>query len=296
MTPREGWFERDGVRLHYLEWPGETGRAIFALHGLSSNARFWSRVASHLDGRRLIALDQRSHGRSDRMRDGDGLAAFVADARHAIAELGLARPVLAGHSWGASIALELAARHPETVSALGFIDGPAWPLSDSMTWAEFAARSQSTLPRHSDLAAAIDAVEAEPFADRPIGRLSGGEQQRLLLAQALAGGPRILLLDEPLASLDVRNQVAIAHLVDRVVRERGVATLMVTHDVNPILGVIDQVVYIAQGRVVAGTPSEVVTTATLSAVYGAQVEVLRDSHGHVFVVGLDQEAAHPHEQ
>ena len=146
------------------------------------------------------------------------------------------------------------------------------------------------------LAAAIDAVEAEPFADRPIGRLSGGEQQRLLLAQALAGGPRILLLDEPLASLDVRNQVAIAHLVDRVVRERGVATLMVTHDVNPILGVIDQVVYIAQGRVVAGTPSEVVTTATLSAVYGAQVEVLRDSHGHVFVVGLDQEAAHPHEQ
>ena len=146
------------------------------------------------------------------------------------------------------------------------------------------------------LAAAIDAVEAEPFADRPIWRLSGGEQQRLLLAQALAGDPQILLLDEPLASLDVRNQVAMAHLVDRVVRERGVATLMVTHDVNPILGVIDQVVYIAQGRVVAGTPSEVVTTATLSAVYGAQVEVLRDSHGHVFVVGLDQEAAHPHEQ
>jgi len=145
------------------------------------------------------------------------------------------------------------------------------------------------------LAAAIDAVEAEPFADRPIGRLSGGEQQRLLLAQALAGDPRILLLDEPLASLDVRNQVAMADLVDRVVRDRNVATLMVTHDVNPILGVIDQVVYIAQGRVVAGTPAEVVNTATLSAVYGAQVEVLRDSHGHVFVVGLDQEAAHPHE-
>jgi zinc/manganese transport system ATP-binding protein len=146
------------------------------------------------------------------------------------------------------------------------------------------------------LAGAIAAVEAESFADRPIGRLSGGEQQRLLLAQALAGDPRLLLLDEPLASLDVRNQVAMAHLVDRLVRERGVATLMVTHDVNPILGVVDQVIYIAQGRVVAGRPAEVVTTATLSAVYGAQVEVLRDSHGHVFVVGLDQEAAHPHEQ
>jgi len=160
LTPREGWLERDGVRLHYVEWPGETGRAILALHGLSSNARFWSRVASHLDGRRLVALDQRSHGRSDRIRDGDGLATFVDDARGAIAELGLERPVLTGHSWGASIALELAARHPETVSALGFIDGPAWPLSDSMTWAEFAARSQSTLPRHSDLAAAIDAARA----------------------------------------------------------------------------------------------------------------------------------------
>jgi zinc/manganese transport system ATP-binding protein len=145
------------------------------------------------------------------------------------------------------------------------------------------------------LADAIAAVDAESYADRPVGRLSGGEQQRLLLAQALAGEPRILLLDEPLASLDVRNQVGMAQLVDRVVRARNVATLMVTHDINPILGVIDQVVYIAQGRVVAGTPSEVVTTATLSAVYGAQVEVLRDSHGHVFVVGLDQEAAHPHE-
>ena len=82
------------------------------------------------------------------------------DARHAIAGLRLERPVLAGHSWGASVALELAARHPETVSALGFIDGPAWPLSDSMTWAEFAARSQTTLPRHSTLAAAIDAARA----------------------------------------------------------------------------------------------------------------------------------------
>lgn len=146
-----------------------------------------------------------------------------------------------------------------------------------------------------ELARALDAVRATPFADRPIGRLSGGEQQRLLLAQALAGEPRVLLLDEPLASLDVRNQVAIAHLVASIVRERDVATLMVTHDVNPILGVVDQLVYIAQGSVVAGTPAEVVTTETLSAVYGAQVEVLRDRHGHVFVVGLEQEAAHAHE-
>lgn len=149
--------------------------------------------------------------------------------------------------------------------------------------------------RRERVAHVVAEVGAQRFGERSVGRLSGGEQQRVLLAQALAGDPELLLLDEPLASLDVRNQVAIAHLVNRVVRERGVSALMVTHDINPILGVIDSVVYIAQERVVSGTPSEVVATPTLSAIYGAQVEVLRDSHGHVFVVGLDQEAAHPHD-
>jgi zinc/manganese transport system ATP-binding protein len=145
------------------------------------------------------------------------------------------------------------------------------------------------------LQGALREVAATSIADRAIGRLSGGEQQRLLLAQALVGDPQLLLLDEPLASLDVRNQVAIARLVSSVVRERGVTALMVTHDINPILGVIDQVIYVAHGHVLAGDPAEVVTTETLSAIYGAQVEVLRDSHGHVFVVGLEQEAAHAHD-
>ncbi|MFN2582212.1 MAG: metal ABC transporter ATP-binding protein [Candidatus Dormibacteria bacterium] len=146
----------------------------------------------------------------------------------------------------------------------------------------------------AEMDAALNSVHAAAFADRRIGRLSGGEQQRLLIAQALVGNPKLLLLDEPLASLDVRNQVTVARIVDDVVRTTGVATLVVTHDINPILGFIDQVVYVAQGRVVAGRPEEVVNTGALSSIYGAQVEVLRDSHGHVFVVGLDQEAAHPH--
>jgi pimeloyl-ACP methyl ester carboxylesterase len=107
---------------------------------------------------RFVALDQRSQGRSDRMRSGDTLAAFVDDSRQVIATLELDRPILVGHLWGASIALELAARHPDTVLALGFLDGPAWRLSETVTWPEFAARSQSALPRHSDLSAAIDAA------------------------------------------------------------------------------------------------------------------------------------------
>ena len=166
------------------------------------------------------------------------------------------------------------------------MDGAHWGIRNP-----FANRSE----QQARLDEVIAAVGATAFAHRSVGLLSGGEQQRLMLAQALCGDPKLLLLDEPLASLDMRNQVAIAHLVKRIVRENGVTAMMVTHDMNPILGVIDHVVYIAQGRVLSGSPQDVVTTATLSAMYGGQVEVLRDSHGHVFVVGLDQEAAHPHE-
>ena len=140
---------------------------------------------------------------------------------------------------------------------------------------------------------ALASVEATPYADRPIGQLSGGEQQRLLLAQALVGQPRLLLLDEPLASLDLRNQVAIAHLVSRVAREQGITVLLVTHDVNPVLPLVDRVIYVAQGQVVIGPPDQIITTESLTRLYAAPVEVVRDSRGRVFVVGLEQEVAHP---
>ena len=140
---------------------------------------------------------------------------------------------------------------------------------------------------------AIESVEAAPYADRPISQLSGGEQQRLLLAQALVGNPRLVLLDEPLASLDLRNQQAIAQLVARLARERGMTVILVSHDLNPLLGVLDRLVYVARGRIVVGTPDTILTTETLSHLYDSPVEVLHDSQGHVFVVGLEAEGHLP---
>jgi zinc/manganese transport system ATP-binding protein len=141
---------------------------------------------------------------------------------------------------------------------------------------------------------ALAAVGATDYADRPIGQLSGGEQQRLFLAQALVGRPRLLLLDEPLASLDLRNQIAISQLIAQVARERAITVLLVTHDINPLLGVVDRVLYVAQGRVAIGAPKDIITTETLTRLYGAPVEVIRDSQGRVFVVGLEAENPHAH--
>jgi zinc/manganese transport system ATP-binding protein len=131
----------------------------------------------------------------------------------------------------------------------------------------------------------IELVGAEAYAARAIGSLSGGEQQRLLIAQALARRPSLLMLDEPLDSLDLTNQAAVAALVQRICREERVAVLLVAHDVNPILGYLDRVVYFAGDTAVAGTPAEVITTETLSRLYAAPVEVLRAADGRLVVVG-----------
>ena len=142
---------------------------------------------------------------------------------------------------------------------------------------------------------AIDSVGAGEYAGRRIGELSGGERQRLLLAQALVGNPALLLLDEPLASLDVRNQALMAHLIASLARQHQLAVLLVAHDVNPLLPVLDRVLYVAGGRVAMGAPDEVITSETLSRLYGAPVEVLVDSRGRRFVVGLEDESTHPHD-
>jgi zinc/manganese transport system ATP-binding protein len=141
---------------------------------------------------------------------------------------------------------------------------------------------------------AVDAVGATGYAHRRLGAMSGGERQRLLLAQALVGEPALLLLDEPLANLDVRNQAAMAELVGSVARARGLTVLLVAHDLNPLRNVIDVVCYVAGGNVAFGPPDEVVTPEVLSKLYGAPVEVLVDSRGRRFVVGIEEETAHPH--
>ncbi len=141
---------------------------------------------------------------------------------------------------------------------------------------------------------AIAVVGADAYAARPIGSLSGGEQQRLLIAQALVREPRLLLLDEPLDSLDLANQRAVAALVQGICKSKGVTVMLVAHDVNPILPYLDRVVYFAAGGAVEGPPREVITGPTLSRLYGVPVEVLEASDGRLVVVGTPEPPAHHH--
>jgi zinc/manganese transport system ATP-binding protein len=145
---------------------------------------------------------------------------------------------------------------------------------------------------HERVDEVIDLVGASSYAHRPIGELSGGEQQRLLIAQALVRRPDLLLLDEPLDSLDVTNQASVSALIQQVCRSQSVAVLLVAHDVNPILPYLDQVLYLAHGGAVIGPPEDVITADTLTMLYGTPIDVLRDRTGRLVVVG--QPDTHEH--
>src|SRR5215471_10739584 len=138
----------------------------------------------------------------------------------------------------------------------------------------------------------IELVGAGVYRDRPVGELSGGEQQRVLIAQALVSGARMLALDEPLDSLDLSNQQAISELVRSFCKTRAVTVLLVAHDVNPILPFIDRVVYVAGGRLLAGRPREVIRSDTLSKLYDGPIEVLETSDGRLVVVGQYEPVSH----
>lgn len=130
-------------------------------------------------------------------------------------------------------------------------------------------------------------VRATAYAGAPIARLSGGEQQRLMLAQALVGDPDFLLLDEPLANLDLRSRSEVVELVSEVCHQRGIAVLFVAHDVNPLLRCMDRVLYLAEGRGIIGTPDEVVQSPVLTRLFGFPVHVVR-AEGYVLVTSMDE--------
>ena len=134
---------------------------------------------------------------------------------------------------------------------------------------------------------ALEEVGATGYADAPVGRLSGGEQQRLRVAQALVGDPDVLLCDEPLLSLDLGQQRVVSELIDARRRTADTTVLLVTHEINPVLPLVDRVLYLVDGRHRIGAPDEVLTSPVLSELYGTQVDVLR-VRDRLLVVGADE--------
>ncbi len=152
------------------------------------------------------------------------------------------------------------------------VDGDKWG---------FRLRSAAYRKRVDEL---LEQVGAASYGRIPVGMLSGGEQQRLRIAQAVAANPKILLCDEPLLSLDLNHQKEVSALVGRQAKEHGTAVVFVTHEINPILDHVDRVLYLAGGKFTLGTPEEVMRTEVLSELYGTRVEVL-NVDGRVVVVG-----------
>jgi len=144
----------------------------------------------------------------------------------------------------------------------------------------------------------LEAAGARDLAGRPLSEMSSGERQRLLLAQALFGEPQLLLLDEPLISLDYRYQEAVIDLVRRFARERNITVLFSAHELNQLIGTLDRVLYLGNGHAALGTVAEVATAPVLSKLYGADIQVVH-ADGHIFVLsrGRDVERSdHAHEE
>jgi len=168
------------------------------------------------------------------------------------------------------------------------LDGANWGLPLPIGFPRASRRRAN-----ARMAEVVELVGAGAYAERAFGELSGGEQQRLLIAQALVRRPRILMLDEPLDSLDLPNQAAVSALVQRICRAENVAVLLVAHDVNPLLAYLDQVIYLAGAHALQGRVEEVINGPTLSRLYGVPIEVLRTRDGRLVVVG-QPEAPHVH--
>lgn len=132
----------------------------------------------------------------------------------------------------------------------------------------------------------LDAVDATAFADQRIGALSGGQQQRVLIAHALVRRPRLLLLDEPLANLDIRSVAGIVGILRRLCSDYQITILLAAHDMNPLLPTMDRIVYLANGRAASGSTNAVVRTEVLSELYGYHIDVVR-VHGRILVIAAE---------
>jgi zinc/manganese transport system ATP-binding protein len=140
---------------------------------------------------------------------------------------------------------------------------------------------------------ALEAVGASAYADAPVGLLSGGEQQRLRIAQALLGDPKVLLCDEPLLALDLASQRAVTRLIDDRRREAGTPVVFVTHAINPVLPYVDRILYLVRGRWAIGTPAEILTSERLSDLYGIEVDVVKVRDRYLVVSAEDELPTEP---
>lgn len=139
---------------------------------------------------------------------------------------------------------------------------------------------------------ALQLVDADNLSHKALSELSGGESQRVFLAQALVSQPKLLLLDEPLANLDIRRGHQLIKLIKRIAKEEKIAVILIAHDINPLLPVADRIIYIANGHVASGKLSDVITSESLSKLYNAPVEVLKDSRGRLAVLGTEEGLHH----
>jgi len=163
------------------------------------------------------------------------------------------------------------------------IDGDKWSWQESIN-----KKAKDKLALKT-----LEQVSAKELAYQPLGELSGGELQRIFLAQALIGEPELLLLDEPLANLDIKNEYNLIQLISSIVKSKNISVLLIAHDLNPLLPVLDKVIYVARGNISSGVPSNIITSESLSKLYGSSVEVLKDSKGRFAILGTE-ESSHPH--
>ena len=249
-----------------------------------------------------------------------GRRTILADAGFAIAEgefVGVLGPNGAGKTTMMRAILGLVAPQRGTVTvlgrqatrgnpAIGYLPQTRGAAAPRLRGRDFVAAAVEghrwglpilAAPERAQLDWALSMVDAEALATRPLGELSGGERQRLLLAQALLGRPRILLLDEPLISLDPHHQRGVIALARRLQRELGITVLFSAHELNPLLGALDRVLYLGSGHAALGSVDEVITGPVLSRLYGSAIEVVRVG-GRVFVMSGEHDLerdAHRHE-